>query len=171
MDIMIENVFVDTEDLLLEVTAVALKRKMRICLAIMVACMALFVVLAIVLHYPMLYLPVIICIFMGYKFLKMPEQAAYSNYDNKMAEFDQQIPETTVRFGDRVYVEFNEEEVDFIYEEITQVKVLKSCIVFEGRDRTWYYTPFNTFTIGSAQELLALLEERCPHLRIPKANF
>jgi hypothetical protein len=108
---------------------------------------------------------------MGYKVLKMPEQAAYSNYDNKMAEFDQQIPETTVRFGDRVYVEFNEEEVDFIYEEITQVKVLKSCIVFEGRDRTWYYTPFNTFTIGSAQELLALLEERCPHLRIPKANF
>ena len=171
MDTIIENVFVETEDLLLEVTAVALKRKMRICLAILAGCLTLFVVLAIVLKYPMLYLAAAVCGFLIFRFIKMPEQAALNNYDNKMAAFDQQIPETTVRFGERVYVEFNGEEVDFIYEEISQVKILKSCILFEGRDRTWYYTPYDTFTIGSARELLTLLEERCPYLTIPKGNF
>ena len=170
MDTIIENVYVDSEELLLEVTAVALKRKVMICIGIMAACLVLFIVLGIVLENAMLFLVAAICVVMAVMFVRMPKNAAFNNYDSKMAAFEDQIPETTVRFGERITVEFNEEEVDFIYEEIKQVKILKTCIIFEGRDRTWYYTPFNTFTIGSAPELLALLEERCPHLRIPKWN-
>ena len=168
MDTLIENVYVDTEELLLDVTAVALKRKMTICIGIMAACLVVCSVLAFVLENMLLLLAAVVSVVMAILFIRMPKQAAYHNYDSKVDAYGQDIPETTVRFGERVEVEFEEEHVDFIYEEIQQVKLLKTCIVFEGRDRTWYYTPYDTFTIGSAKELLALLEERCPHLNIPR---
>lgn len=171
MDTIIENVYVDNEALLNEVTAVALKRKILMCIGAMVTATAIFVVLGIVLKNPSFYLGCLICLAMGYFFTRMPRQAAKSNYENKLALYEDQIPPTTIRFGERITVTFNEDELDFIYEEIRQVKILKTCIIFEGPERTWYYTPFTTFTQGSAQELLALLEERCPHLSIPKGNF
>ena len=170
METLIENVYVDNEELLKEVTAVALKRKMLIYISVMAAFAVAFVVLGIVLENSTFFLATLVCAVMGVMLIRMPKQVAKNTYENKMAAFDEEIPATTIRFAERVYAEFNDEEVDFIYEEIKQVKILKTCIIFEGRDRIWYYTPFHTFTVGSAQELLALLEERCPHLRIPKWN-
>lgn len=171
MDTIIENVYVDNEALLKEVTTVALKRKMLTCIGAMVATAAAFAVLGVVLENPSFYLGSLICLAMGYFFTRMPRQAATSNYESKLDLYEEQIPPTTVRFGERITVAFNETEVDFIYEEIHQVKILKTCIIFEGPDRTWYYTPFDTFTQGSAGELLALLKERCPHLNIPTGPF
>ena len=171
MDTIIESVFVDTEEILRQVNGRVLRKKILISVLIMAACTVGFAVLGVTTQSMAFVVAAVVCLVVAVMCMRAPKNVANRTYLNKQECYGGTIPTTTIRFGEEIVVEYDESEIPISYCELKHVCILKSCITFEASERTWYYTPFDSFTQGSPQELLALLEEKCPHITVPKGKW
>jgi hypothetical protein len=53
------------------------------------------------------------------------------------------------------------------YDKIKKIKVMDHCIFLKLQDGRNFGLPNGPFTKGSLQEMLALLKEKCPLLKLP----
>lgn len=171
MDPMIESVFADTEEILRQVNTVVLRKKILISVLIMAACAVGFAILGIVNESMVFVVTAVACMAMVVMCFRAPGRVANATYQNKQNCYGGTIPTTTIGFGEEIVIKYDESEIHISYYELKRVCVLKNCITFEAGERTWYYTPFDSFTKGSPQELLVFLTEKCPHLTVPKGTW
>ena len=74
------------------------------------------------------------------------------------------IPECVVRFGEQIVLTEGAVRVTTEYGQVTEIRRLeRSCVLMTGRDSGIVFKP-DSFTVGTYEDCLALLKEKCTHL-------
>lgn len=74
------------------------------------------------------------------------------------------IPECVVRFGEQIVLTEGAVRITTEYEQVTEIRRLEhSCVLMTGRDTGIVFKP-DSFTVGTYEDCLALLKEKCTHL-------
>ena len=74
------------------------------------------------------------------------------------------LPECVVQFGEQIVLTEGAVRVTTEYGQVTEIRRLEhSCVLMTGRDTGIVFKP-DSFTVGTCEDCLALLKEKCTHL-------
>ena len=99
--------------------------------------------------------------------ITMPYWMGQLTYRKKMKYFDGKIPQSVARFGDEIHLISAESTIKIPYYKLKKIVVAKDCVVLRTIENGAVAIPKGPFTEGSLQDLLALLKEKCPLLKLP----
>ena len=99
--------------------------------------------------------------------ITLPSWMGSLTYRKKLKYYNGTMPDTTVRFGAEIRISDVDSNHTIQYDKIKKLIVTEDGIVLWLMDSRAIAIPKSTFTLGSLQEMLALLREKCPQLKLP----
>ena len=99
--------------------------------------------------------------------ITLPLWTGSLSFRRKVKYYNGNLPENVVQFGDEICMKDGDSKYTIPYDKIKKIKVMDHCIFLKLQDGRNFGLPNGPFTKGSLQEMLALLKEKCPLLKLP----
>ena len=97
----------------------------------------------------------------------MPEWLGILSFRKKKNYYNGDLPDNVIQFGEELYICDKDSTHTIPYDKIKKMKIVEGCIALRLKDGSSIGLPNGPFTVGNLQELLLLLKERCPQLKLP----
>ena len=97
-----------------------------------------------------------------------PLRVAKKVYKSRAKYNDGVMLPTTVRFGDRIVFQDQNNSATADYEKIKKIRFVKEGFMMDMQENMFYFSAIDQFTKGSMEELKQFLRQKRPDLKIPE---
>lgn len=97
----------------------------------------------------------------------MPQWMGYLSFRKKLKYYNGNLPDNVIRFGEQIRLQDVDSSHVIPYDKIKKITFTEECIVLHLQDGRSFGLPKGPFTKGSLREMMALLKEKCPQLKLP----
>ena len=167
MEYLIENVYIDSEKLLRQVYEKILRKRQVLWTVTMAVMSVLFLFGGVVLKDALYQVGAAGYMALAVWFWLLPRRMARKAHKKMLKFYDGVIPETVVRFGETITLTQADRFTTIPYNKLKRVSVLKDCLLLHDEIGGVYFLSNDGFTKGGKQDMLALLKEKCPNVKLP----